>query len=194
MIAIVDYSTGNIESVGNALKRLGCEFILSADYDILSKCDRVILPGVGEAATAMAALHERGLDKIIPQLTMPVMGICLGMQIMCSFSEEGDVDCLDIFPNRVLALDSPGLKVPHIGWNTINNMHTPLYRDFDKDEYVYYVHSFGAEVNEFTASTTTYGVTFSASLAKDNFYGCQFHPEKSGDVGERILRNFLEIK
>lgn len=193
MITIVDYKTGNIESVKNALKRLGCEFTLSAEESVLRSSDKVILPGVGEAITAMASLRERGLDRIIPSLEMPVMGICLGMQIMCSHSQEGDVDCLSIFPNRVLSLDAPNLKVPHIGWNSIEDLRSPIYSGFTGGEYVYYVHSFGAEVDNNTVATTTYGTKFSASLGRDNFYGCQFHPEKSGEVGERILRNFLAL-
>ncbi len=193
MITIVDYKTGNIESLKNALARLGCEYRLSADEAVLRASERVILPGVGEAVNAMNSLTERGLDQIIPTLTVPVMGICLGMQLMCSHSEEGDVDCLGIFSNRVKSLDMPGLKVPHVGWNTIENLRSPLYKGFVGEEYIYYVHSFGAEVNENTIATTTYGRSFSASLGRDNFYGCQFHPEKSGDVGERILKNFISL-
>lgn len=198
MIAVVDYATGNLRSVADALSRAGAEFTLTADPAVLRRADRVILPGVGEASSAMSKLRERGLDTVIPTLTQPVLGICIGMQLMCLSSEEGDARCMGIFPARVLRLPSvtPGgaqLKVPHVGWDTISGLSTPLFRDLAEDTYIYYVHSFAAEPCAATIATTDYGRPFSAALTRNNFFGTQFHPEKSGSAGARILQNFLTL-
>ena len=196
MIAVVDYATGNLRSVAEALHRAGAEFTLTADPSVLRAADRVILPGVGEAASAMSKLRERGLDAVIPTLTCPVLGICIGMQLMCLGSEEGDVRCMGIFPTEVrrLAGEEPGggrLKVPHVGWDTVEGLRTPLFEGLRDGEYVYYVHSYAADPCPAAIATTRYGGVFSAALGRDNFFGTQFHPEKSGAAGARILGNFL---
>ena len=198
MIAVVDYATGNLRSVADALRRAGAEFTLTADPAVLRQADKVILPGVGEASSAMEKLRERGLDAVIPTLTQPVLGICIGMQLMCLTSEEGDARCMGIFQARVLRLPSVAsggaqLKVPHVGWDTISGLSAPLFRDLAEDSYVYYVHSFAAELCSATVAATDYGRPFSAALARDNFFGTQFHPEKSGSAGVQILRNFLTL-
>lgn len=195
MTGIIDYNTGNIRSVENALMRLGGDYVLTSDTEVLSACDRLILPGVGDAGYAMAQLRACGLDSFLKSCTMPVLGICLGMQLLCSHSEESDTDCLGIFPNLVRRFErSMPLKVPHVGWNDITGLDPILYDGVPEGSYVYFVHSYFAEINEDTASVTTYGIPFSSSLRKGNFMGCQFHPEKSGDVGEKILSNFLKMK
>ncbi len=198
MIAIIDYDTGNLRSVMNALERAGVEYVVTSDKDVLRSAERVLLPGVGEASSAMDKLRERGLDTFIPTLTQPVLGICIGMQLMCQSSEEGDAQCMGIFSTRVVKLPAelPSgdlLKVPHVGWDTIEGLKTSLYDSIKESSHIYYVHSFAAEVCAETIATTEYGVKFSASLNRDNFYGTQFHPEKSGSVGEAILNNFLKI-
>jgi len=194
-IAIVKYNAGNIYSVDHALRRLGVNAVVTADKELLSKADKVIFPGVGEATTTMQHLKSTGLDKLIVDLKQPVLGICLGMQLMCSHSEEGDVDCLNIFPAEVKRFypTKHEDKVPHMGWNTIGNLKGDLYKGFTKEEFVYFVHSFYVPTNEFTVATTDYILPFSASLQKDNYYATQFHPEKSGKVGERILENFINL-
>lgn len=197
MIAVVDYNTGNLRSVANALQRVGAEFTLTADPALLLQAERVILPGVGEAASAMARLRERGLDTVIPRLKAPVLGICIGMQLLCSWSEEGDTPCLGVFSARVRRLaatteEGARLKVPHVGWDTIERLRSPLFNGIDEGAYLYYVHSFAAGIDpQQTVATTEYGSAFSAALARDNFFGVQFHPEKSGRTGARILENFL---
>ncbi|MDO4181356.1 MAG: imidazole glycerol phosphate synthase subunit HisH [Bacteroidales bacterium] len=194
-IAIVKYNAGNIYSVDHALKRLGAEAIVTADKEVLMAADKVIFPGVGEAGTTMNHLRENHLDEVIKNLKQPVLGICLGMQLMCRHSEEGDAQCLDIFHTDV-KLFRPTRhedKVPHMGWNTLTNTRSELFRGFDKEEFVYFVHSFYVPLNEFTAAQTDYVLPYSSALHKDNFYATQFHPEKSGAVGERILKNFLEL-
>jgi glutamine amidotransferase len=196
MIAIVDYDTGNICSVTNALKRVGCtDWVYTDDKEVLMKADKVILPGVGEASTAMAKLAERGLDTFIPTLTQPVLGICVGTQLMCQSSEEGNVDCMGIFRTKVKKFDNKlsSLKVPHMGWNQITDLRTPLFKDIDEEAYIYYVHSFFPELCEDTIATTQYINAFSGALGRDNFFGTQFHPEKSGEIGAQILKNFLEL-
>mgnify|MGYP000117022311 FL=1 len=192
---IIKYNAGNIYSVDYALKRLGVEANVTANMEEISKADKVIFPGVGEAGTTMKHLQETGLDKFIKDLKQPVLGICLGMQVMCKHSEEGDADCLGIFDIDVKKFipQRHEDKVPHMGWNTINRTNSELFKDFDKEEFVYFVHSFYVPVNEFTAAETDYILPFSAALHKDNFYATQFHPEKSGKVGERILKNFLDL-
>ena len=198
MIAVVDYDTGNLRSVADALHRTGAEFTLTDDPALLRRADRVILPGVGEASSAMSKLRERGLDTVIPTLTQPVLGICIGMQLMCLASEEGDAECMGIFPTRVLRLPTltaagERLKVPHVGWDTVSGLRTPLFRGMAEDTYVYYVHSFAAEPCAATIATTDYGIEMTAAAAHGNVYGCQFHPEKSGEVGLKILKAFCEL-
>lgn len=196
MIAVVDYDTGNLRSVADALHRAGAEFTLTSDAAVLRRADRVILPGVGEASSAMEKLRERGLDAVLPTLTCPVLGICIGMQLLCLSSEEGDARCLGIFPARVRRLtpSDPRLKIPHVGWNTIAELRTPLFAEVAETSYVYYVHSFAAELCPATIATTDYGGGFSAALHRGNFYGTQFHPEKSGATGARIIQNFLTLR
>ncbi len=194
MIAIVDYKMGNLRSVENALRRLGADFTVTADADVIRRADKVLLPGVGNAAEAMDNLRAAGLVEVIRSLRQPVLGICVGMQVMCRHSEEGDVDCLGIFDARVKRfLPSPELKVPHMGWNKIGNLETKLFKDLEGGSYVYFVHSYYPELCPDTIATATHGVMFSAALKYENFYGTQFHPEKSGDVGERIIANFLQL-
>lgn len=250
MIAVIDYDTGNLCSVANALKRLGVEYHITADPSEIRSADRVLLPGVGEASSAMQKLRERGLVEVIRSLTQPVLGICIGVQLLCKSSEEGNAECLGIFDNRVRKFDtffaeagipwhtdpntapsveccvsatpkaapessiasmataksasidltSPNtetaesrLKIPHMGWNSIENLRSGLFDGVDEGSYVYYVHSYAPEINADTIATTTYGVPFSAAIHKDNFYGTQFHPEKSAGIGAQILQNFLKL-
>ena len=194
-IAIVKYNAGNIRSVIGALNRLGVNPLLTDNDEQLRSADKVIFPGVGEASTTMEYLKAHSLDRIIKDLRQPVLGICLGQQLMCSHSEEGDADCLGIFDVPVLKFmpQRHEDKVPHMGWNTIETTKDGLFKGFTKPEYVYFVHSFYVPVCEWTAARTDYILPFSASLHKDNFYATQFHPEKSGGTGERILKNFLDI-
>ncbi|MCR5313040.1 MAG: imidazole glycerol phosphate synthase subunit HisH [Bacteroidaceae bacterium] len=194
-VAIVKYNAGNIRSVVNAIERLGYEPVLTDDPEELRSADKVIFPGQGEASTTMAYLREHGLDKVIMSLKQPVLGICIGMQLLCRHSEEYDTECLGIFDvdvKRFIA-SSHEYKVPQMGWNNICDYKSQLYKNFTKPEYVYFVHSFYVPLCEHTIATTDYIQPYSSSLHKDNFYATQFHPEKSGSVGERILRNFLEL-
>ena len=194
MIAIVDYKMGNLRSVENALKRLGAEFCVTSDADVIRSADRVLLPGVGNAAEAMENLRVAGLVDVIRSLRRPVLGICVGMQVMCRHSEEGNVDCLNIFDARVRRFTpAPDVKVPHMGWNKIGNLETKLFKGLEGGSYVYFVHSYYPELCPDTIATSSHGVMFSAALKYENFYGTQFHPEKSGDVGERIIENFLKL-
>jgi len=197
MIAIIDYKTGNLRSVENALKRLGAEWTLTADAGVICRADRVLLPGVGHAGEAIGRLREAGLDEVVRRLRRPVLGICVGMQVMCRHTDEGDADGLGLFDTRVKRFQPlPGDKVPHMGWNAINNLESKLFKDIEPGSYVYYVHSYRAGLCPDTIATTRYGAAgqmFSAALKYENFYGTQFHPEKSGDVGERILQNFLRL-
>ena len=194
-VAIIKYNAGNICSVDYALKRLGVEPLITSDEELLRGADKIIFPGVGEAATTMHFLQTSGLDRLIKELQQPLLGICLGMQLMCRHSEEGDVDCLGIFDAEVKRFVSRRHeeKVPHMGWNTLSQTNSPLFKDFAGEESVYFVHSYYVPVNEHTAAVTAYIHPFSAALHKDNYYATQFHPEKSGSVGERILKNFLEL-
>lgn len=195
MVAIVDYDAGNIRSVENALERLGCEFALSSDPDFLISADKIILPGVGNAAEAMESLRSKGLDSVLRQIRRPVLGICVGMQLMCRDSEEGPCDCIGIFDSHVRRfVPSQGCKVPHMGWNTIHNLEKKLFSGLSGGEYVYFVHSYYPTLCQDTIATCRHsGQLFSAALKYENFYGTQFHPEKSGDVGERILKNFISL-
>lgn len=194
-VAIIQYNAGNVCSVEYALRRLGVEPVLTDDKELIRQADKVIFPGVGEAATTMHYLRLQGLDELVKSLRQPVLGICLGMQLMCNHSEEGNVDCLGIFdvPVRRFVPVEEGTKVPHMGWNTLEKVHEPLFKGFSKEENVYFVHSYYVPVNSYTAAVTDYIHPFSAALHKDNFFATQFHPEKSGPVGERILRNFLSL-
>jgi glutamine amidotransferase len=192
MIAIIRYNAGNIKSVQNALTRLGYKSIITDDPEELNRADKVIFPGVGEASTAMQYLESRGLDKTIRSLNQPVLGICLGLQLMCRFSEEANTECLGIFDTDV-RLFPPVDKIPHMGWNNFLTMRGELFKGISPDDDVYYVHSYYAEISSCTSATCDYILPFSAAMNRDNFYATQFHPEKSAGVGEKILRNFLEI-
>lgn len=192
-VAIIAYNAGNVSSVQNALQRAGVETVITNNADIIRAADKVIFPGVGHAAAAMQDLKAHKLDVLIPLLTQPVLGICLGLQLMCRSSEEGGTSCLSIFDAEVRLFHSPELKVPQVGWNNIvANDHT-LFAGLPGTPFVYYVHSYFAEQCAQTIATTDYILPYSAALQKDNFYAVQFHPEKSGPVGERILHNFLNI-
>lgn len=191
-VAIIKYNAGNIRSVLFALNRLECEPIVTDDASAIRKADKVIFPGVGEASSAMAYLKEHGLDDVIKKLNQPVLGICLGLQLMCAHSEEGDADCLGIFPLQVKRFEE-SMKVPQIGWNDIYDLKTDLMKDVREHSYVYFVHGYYAELGENAIAKTKYANSYSSALNKDNFYATQFHPEKSGDVGEQILRNFLNL-
>ncbi|MEM0542206.1 imidazole glycerol phosphate synthase subunit HisH [Flavobacterium sp. j3] len=192
MIAIVKYNAGNILSVKNAIERLGYSSIVTDDETILKLAEKVIFPGVGEASSAMKYLKEKGLDEVIKNLTQPVLGICLGQQLLCKFSEEGNTECLGVFDTTVKKFE-PKLKVPHIGWNNISKLNSELFEGIASDENFYFVHSFYAEICQETTAVCDYIVPFSASMQKDNFYATQFHPEKSSSEGERLLLNFLKL-
>ena len=191
-IAIIDYGAGNVQSVLFALKRLGFEGIVTNDWNIIKSADKVIFPGVGEASSAMKMLQESGLDVLIPTLKQPVLGICLGMQLMCKHSEEGDTNALGIFDVNVVKFSNE-VKVPQMGWNTIYNLKTPLFERIKENEFMYLVHSFYAPLSENSIATTNYEQEYSTALQRDNFFGVQFHPEKSGAFGEQILKNFLNL-
>lgn len=192
MIAIVNYNAGNIRSVQNALIRLGYESIITDDAKELLTADKVIFPGVGEASSAMKYLTDKGLDKVLVSIEKPMLGICLGLQLMCKFSEEGNTNCLGIFDTNVKKFPNTG-KVPHIGWNNFATTKSELFKNIEIDNDVYYVHSFYAEINEQTIASCNYILPFGTAMHKNNFYATQFHPEKSADIGEQILKNFLEL-
>ena len=189
-IAIIDYGGGNTQSVKYALKRLGCEGVLTSDKEVISSSDKVIFPGVGQASSAMKKLNSKGLDVLIPNLKQPVLGICLGMQLMCNFSEEGNTECLKIFNSKVKKFDN-SLKVPQIGWNTIFDLKTSLFNSINEKDYMYLVHSYYVPVLTNTVATSNYGIDYSTAIRKNNFTGVQFHPEKSGSKGEIVLKNFI---
>ena len=192
-VAIIKYNAGNTASVTNALSRLGVQATITDDADALRAADKVIFPGVGEASTAMRYIRERGLDQVITSLTQPVLGICLGMQLMCESTEENDAQCLGILPYRVSRFESGSLKVPHTGWNQIGRLNSRLFDGVDDGTRVYFVHGYYVEEGDVTTATTEYGTTFSAAAEARNFYAVQFHPEKSSQAGERILQNFLNL-
>ncbi len=194
-IVVIKYNAGNIYSVVHALRRLGIEPIVTSDEETISVADKVIFPGVGEAATTMKFLKERGMDKLIKSLKQPVLGICLGMQLMCKRSEEGDVECLNVFDVEVkrFVAQQQNEKIPHMGWNQIYALKSGLFLSTTENQFVYFVHSYYVPLCENTIATVDYIYPFSAALKKDNFYATQFHPEKSGDVGEQILRNFIDL-
>lgn len=192
-IVIINYGAGNIQSIKFAIQRLGYEAILSNDPEVIKAADKVIFPGVGEASSAMQKLKDSGLDLLIPELKQPVLGICLGMQLMCNYTQEGDTKGLGIFDVDVVRFNKD-VKVPQIGWNQIEALDSPLFNGINENEYIYLVHSYYAPVTEDTVAQTKYGVTYSTALQKNNFYGTQFHPEKSSVAGERILENFLKLK
>lgn len=201
-LAIVKYNAGNIQSVLYALERIGREAVVTDDAAVLQSADKVIFPGVGEASTAMSYLKERRLDELIRGLTQPVLGICLGMQLMCSYSEENDTECLGIFETQVrkfapaagdgLTVGSGDLKVPQIGWNNVFDLKTGLFEGVAEQSYCYFVHGYYAALSDHTIGRTDYGQVYSSALHRGNFYGVQFHPEKSAQVGERILQNFID--
>ncbi len=195
-VAVVKYNAGNIQSVMNALRRVGVDPVLTDNPVELRKADRVIFPGRGEASHAMEYLQTHGLDQVIKSLTQPVLGICIGQQLMCEHSEEGNVDCLGIFPAQVLRFhpQKHEQKVPHMGWNQLENVQDPLLEGINEGAFVYFVHSFYVPLCDATIATTDFIQPYSACLHKDNFYTAQFHPEKSGKVGARIIQNFLDIE
>lgn len=192
MIAIIDFTAGNTRSVINALAWLNCESVVTSDMDLIQQADKVILPGVGNAAAAMQDLKRKKLDILIPQLKQPVLGICLGQQLLCSYSEEGNTAGLGIFKTTVRQFAGRE-RVPHMGWNTILDCKGPLFKNISAEDHFYFVHSFYCELCVDTAAVTDYQLPFSATLQRDNFFGTQFHPEKSGDAGETILLNFLNL-
>ena len=191
-LVLINYGAGNIKSIQFAFQRLGVEAVLSDNAEVIKSADKVIFPGVGEASSAMSKLKSTGLDLVIPTLRQPVLGICLGMQLMCSASEEGNTKALGIFDVDVKKF-SPEVKVPQIGWNTIEQLDGPLFANIAEEAFMYTVHSFYAPRCEATIATSNYGVSYSAALQKDNFYGVQFHPEKSSKTGETLLQNFINL-
>ncbi|MBS9525125.1 imidazole glycerol phosphate synthase subunit HisH [Litoribacter ruber] len=191
-VAIIKYNAGNVRSVLYALERLGVEAVLTDDFETIQKADKVIFPGQGEASSAMKYLKQRNLDRLIKDLRQPFFGVCLGQQLLCEHTEENDTECLGIFPIKVKKFPAFD-KVPHVGWNSLENMDSPLFKDLEEDPYTYYVHSYYAELSPYTIATTHYMHDFTALIHKDNFYAMQAHPEKSGKVGETILKNFLAL-
>jgi len=192
-ISIIKYNSGNIFSVATSLRRLGVEPLITDDTEEIISSDKIILPGVGEASSAMKYLSEKNLNKVISDIKQPLMGICLGMQLLCEYSEEGDTKCINIFNNVKVQKFAPYNKVPHTGWNKIYNLKEPLFSVLDNNKYVYFVHSYYVDVNEYTIATSYYINEFSAAIRKNNFFGTQFHPEKSGDFGEKILKAFINL-
>jgi len=194
-LVIIKYNAGNIQSVLYALERIGAEAVVTDDAAEIRSADKVIFPGVGEASTAMDYLRDRGLDVLIRELRQPVLGICLGMQLMCSYSEENDTECLGIFGAKVKKFEPAAgtLKVPQIGWNNIYDLRTPLFAGVAENSYCYFVHGYYASLGDHTVSTADYVQPYSAGLHRDNFYGVQFHPEKSAQAGEKILKNFISL-
>ena len=193
MVAIIKYNSGNVQSVQYALQRIGVASVVTDDIDTINNADKVIFPGVGHAQSAMQYLRDKALDKVIINLQQPVLGICLGLQLLCKHSEEGDTDCLGIFDTPVKLFTSPVLKVPQIGWNNIYNYKSTLFDGLAEEAFVYTVHSYYAALSKETTAVTDYVLPYSAALQQNNFYAVQFHPEKSGAVGETILKNFIQL-
>ena len=195
MIAVVDYGAGNIRSLMNTLRRLGADCQLTADPATLRRADKVVFPGQGEARYAMASLRRAGLDRVLPQLTQPFFGICLGQQLLCVHSEEHDTACLGVFPERVRHFPTPtdDARIPHMGWNDFTHLEGPLMAGVERTDDVYFVHSYYCELGPNACATTDYVLPFAAAMQRDNFYATQFHPEKSAETGARILQNFLEL-
>ncbi|CAN5517670.1 imidazole glycerol phosphate synthase subunit HisH [soil metagenome] len=191
-VAIIKYNAGNVCSVQYALERIGVNAFVTDDANQLRSADKIIFPGVGEASSAMNYLKSKNLDNVIVDLKQPVLGICLGMQLMCKFSEEGKTDCLGVFNQMVLKFSNEN-KVPQIGWNTIDNLNSALFKNVKEEEYVYFVHGYYVALGDNTIASTNYGIEYSSALQKDNFYGVQFHPEKSSSAGQLILENFLAL-
>jgi glutamine amidotransferase len=192
-VVVVKYNAGNIASVVHALKRIGASVLLSDEAEIINTAERVIFPGVGEASSAMAYLRSCGLDQVLPRLRQPVLGICLGMQLMCEYSEENDTHGMGIFSPYLKKFSDSSLSVPHMGWNQLSSLKGGLFKNVQDGSYVYFAHSYHAPAASEASAMCLYGTSFSAALEKDNFYGVQFHPEKSADTGEKILRNLLSI-
>lgn len=193
-VAIIDYNSGNIQNVIFALQRLGVEGIVTHDIELIRSSDKIIFPGVGHASAAMESLKETGLDKLIPDLKQPFLGICAGMQLMCNYSEEGNVNCLNIFPMKVKRFPNSAYKVPHTGWNTIDQLKSDLFEGVMSNEFMYFVHSYYVETSDYTTATCNYINNFSAAIHTRNFYGVQFHAELSAQAGSRILSNFLKLR
>lgn len=199
-VAIIKYNAGNVQSVLYALQRLGINAVVTDDHDVILGADKVIFPGVGNASSAMEYLKKTELDKVIISLTQPVLGICLGLQLLCSRSKEGDTKCIGIFDvvvkkfeNILQSENAPSFKIPQMGWNTITNLSSQLFNGIKENSFVYFVHSYYAELSSHTIATTDYIVPYSAAIQKDNFYGVQFHSEKSADTGAQIISNFLKL-
>ncbi len=194
-VAIIKYNAGNTKSVENALHRLGIQPIITDMVDEILAADKVVFPGVGHAATTMQFLQDKNLDKVIKDLKQPVLGICLGQQLMCKHSEEGNVNCLNIFPVQVKKFhtENNSLKIPQMGWNNLFDLNTNLFKNISEQSFVYFVHSYFCEISEYNIATCDYILPFSAALQKDNFYAVQFHPEKSADIGEKIIQNFIQF-
>lgn len=194
-VTIIKYNAGNILSVKNALDRLGISYDLTDDPSEILSAKKVIFPGVGEASSTMAYLRKTGLDQVIPKLTCPTLGICLGMQLMCAHSAENDTECLGIFPLEVNSFKAlkEDINTIHLGWNKLSSMKGELFEDLPLESYVYFVHGFYVKSSKFDVANATYGTTFAAAIQRDNFYACQFHPEKSGDIGHHILKNFMRL-
>jgi glutamine amidotransferase len=192
-LTIIKYNAGNIQSVLYALERIGVQAEVTDDVEKIRSSDKVIFPGVGEAGSAMRSLKENNLDRVIKDLKQPVLGICVGMQLLCEHSEENDTQCIGVVPVQIKKFQSDVLKVPQIGWNNIYNLKSVLFNQVPEQSYIYNVHSYYAEDSEYTIASCNYGTEYAAALQKDNFYGVQFHTEKSAEIGEKILRNFIEL-
>lgn len=191
-VVIIEYGAGNVFSVSMALKRIGVGAVVSSDIEVIRDADRVIFPGVGQASAAMEQLRIKQLDQLIPQLRMPVLGICLGMQLMCRKTEEDNTSGLGIFPLEVNRFTG-SYKIPHMGWNTVCHLESPLFEGIREGEWMYFVHSYRVPENEYSIADCDYQGLFTAAIRKDNFYGCQFHPEKSAAAGEKIIENFIKL-
>lgn len=192
-IAVIKYNSGNVQSVKFALQRLGINAVVTDDPVELKSADKIIFPGVGEASSAMEYLRSKCLDEVIVSLKQPVLGICLGMQLMCKFSEEGNVNCLGIFDDSVKLFQSEALKIPEMGWNTVSNLKGDLFKNIRENEFMYFVHSYYVPVSSCMISETVYGTNYSSALQKNNFYAVQFHPEKSGIAGQQLIENFIKL-